>query len=313
MYINFEKILFVITYICPGRCAHCQSASGQGKTKGALNPDMAEKALRSVAKKYTIGSVLMFGGEPMLYPDTVCRLVSAASDMGIEGRGIITSGFVKADNDIQNARKWARELSDSGIVNVLLSVDVFHEKNIPFEPVYAFAGELIKHGTNVQLHPAWVGGKDMENEYNIRTRQVLDKFSHLGLLESSGNIVFPSGNANVNLRNYFQNPPIETFKDYRCGDAPYTSPLNNIGELAVEPDGNVKVCDFIIGNIYEEELISIAESYDPYTNEEMSLLIESGPYALYEKKRKQGTAVNTEGLLTACDLCSRVCHKGHGR
>lgn len=53
--------------------------------------------VRKVASKHAIKSVMTFGGEPLLYPDDVCMIHSAARDAGIAVRQLITNGFFSRD------------------------------------------------------------------------------------------------------------------------------------------------------------------------------------------------------------------------
>lgn len=307
MYINFEKLVFVVTNACPGRCAHCQVSSGAGRVKGALDPNRAAQALRQLAERHPIRSVMMFGGEPMLYPETVFALLDEAARLGIEGRGMITNGFVRADRNAETARAAAERLAQTSPTSVLVSADVFHEVNIPFQPVYAFVAQLMRSGINVQLHPAWISGEAGDNPYDEGTRRVLARFADLNVPISTGNIIFPSGNAALLLEKYAPAPDAKDFEPFRCGKAPYTSPLDDVREVHIEPDGSVKVCEFVIGNILRENLAGIAERYDPYANADMRLLMEGGPYALYKRRLKENIPVDAQGVHSACELCQRIC------
>ncbi len=46
------------------------------------------KAVRSVCSKYSIKSLMTFGGEPLLFPEVVCAIYRTAMELGIpEGSG----------------------------------------------------------------------------------------------------------------------------------------------------------------------------------------------------------------------------------
>lgn len=40
---------------------------------------------------------MTFGGEPLLYPETVCKIHKAARETGIAKRSVITNGFFSRD------------------------------------------------------------------------------------------------------------------------------------------------------------------------------------------------------------------------
>lgn len=308
MYITLDKLVFNVTKACPGHCLHCQlSPSQKESAPGAIDAGRAAQALLELNARHKVGSVLLFGGEPMLFPERVYTLARAARAAGIPGRAIISNGFVEGKRDPENARRAAFALADAGIVTALVSVDAFHEVHIPFEPVYAFVKGLVQAGVNVQLHPAWVTSSQADNPYNARTRAALGRFSSLGAAVSEGNVIFPSGSAARHLSTYFDQPELETLRAFRCGDAPYTSPLDAVNEVHIDPNGDVLVCGFAIGNLVRRPLVDILEAYDPHSDPKMALLMRLGPYALYQQALEQGLSVDTEGIYSGCELCARAC------
>ena len=54
--------------------------------------------------------------------------------------------------------------------------------------------------------------------------------------------------------------------NFKCGQAPYTSKLDEINEISVNPNGDVIVCSFPIGNINKQNIFDILYYYDPYNN-----------------------------------------------
>lgn len=80
---------------------------------------------------------MTFGGEPLLYPEIVCKIHKAAKEMGIPKRDVITNGFFSKDEN--RIREVVSMLTESGSGNIALSVDVFHQETIPLEPVKYFA------------------------------------------------------------------------------------------------------------------------------------------------------------------------------
>ena len=82
---NLNRIEFVITYACTGRCKHC--SEGEHTALGeCIDNEKARELVKSAAEKYQINSLMTFGGEPLLYPDTVCATHSMAKEMKIPKR-----------------------------------------------------------------------------------------------------------------------------------------------------------------------------------------------------------------------------------
>ena len=66
--------------------------------------------------------------------------VAVGSNMG-DSSELITNGFFTKDKDRIN--EVVKQLADSGVNSILLSVDAFHQETIPLEPVKCFA-ECVK-------------------------------------------------------------------------------------------------------------------------------------------------------------------------
>ena len=89
---NLNRIEFVVTMACTGRCKHC--SEGDHKNSGeSIDKDIAADAVRKIAEEYNISSVMTFGGEPLLFPETVCAIHSTAREMNIPIKELITHPF----------------------------------------------------------------------------------------------------------------------------------------------------------------------------------------------------------------------------
>ena len=243
---NLNKIEFVVTDACTGRCKHC-SKGNHALTGSAIDPTVAARAVREIADVYEIQTVMTFGGEPLLCTETVCAVHSAAREMKIPKRQVITNGYFSKDP--ARIREVAERLADCGVNDLRLSVDAFHQETIPLETVLLFAKEAKRAGVCPTLQPAWLVSREDENPYNRKTRELLDVFGGSGLPEDAGNVVFPEGNAKNYLAEYFEgevpkNPYEEDPRDVRC--------------VSFFADGTV-----LGGNVYERDIMSILKEYQP--------------------------------------------------
>ena len=243
---NLLKIEFVVTYACTGRCKHCQE--GEHSTCGeAIDPSVAADAVRKIKSLYDIKTVMAFGGEPLLCPDAVYAIMSAARDAGVPKRQIITNGFFTKDPI--KISEVASRLARCGVNDLLLSVDTFHQETIPLDTVMLFAAEAKKCGLAIKLQPAWLVSRSDKNVYNKKTREILDSFSELEIPEAEGNVIFPEGNAIKYFAEYFKNgapknPYVDDPRDVRC--------------VSFSPNGDV-----LGGNVYREDIITVMENYKP--------------------------------------------------
>ena len=244
---NLKKIEFVVTYACTGRCKHC--SEGEHTSCGEhIDATVAADAVKKIASEYDIKTVMVFGGEPLLYVDVVYEIMNAAREMNIPKRQIITNGyFSKNESRIYDV---AKRLADSGVNDVLLSVDAFHQETIPIDVVKIFASAVKEAGACIQLQPAWLVSRDDNNPYNRKTREIINSFSSLEITENEGNIVFHEGNAIKYLEEYFkdihpENPYVEDPHDVRC--------------VSFSPNGDV-----LDGNIYKTDIMWILAKYRPF-------------------------------------------------
>ena len=243
---NLNKIEFVVSYACTGRCKHC-SEGDHPITKERIDPAVAAQAVRKIAMEYPIRTVMAFGGEPLLYTDAVYAIIGAARDMGVPKRQVITNGFFSKNKE--EIREVAKRLFECGVNDLLISADAFHQETIPLDTVKYFAKEAISCGISARLQPAWLVSPDDENSYNEKTREILASFSDIGINVGDGNVVFPEGNAIKYLSEYFlsempKNPYEEDPYDVRC--------------ISFLPDGDV-----LSGNVYREDIMDIIKNYAP--------------------------------------------------
>ena len=301
-YINLNRMEFVITDACSGKCKHC--SSGERSGSDGVDADAAANAVRQLAGRYAVDSVMTFGGEPLLFADTVCKIHAAAHDCGIPKRQLITNGFFTKDE--HRIDEVAQALCASGVNDILLSVDVFHQEFIPLEPVMAFAEALLKHKTpSLRVQPAWVVNENAANPYNTETKRLLKLFNDKGIQTNEGNNIFPSGNARKHLGEYFA-PPSKIDLSLPCGSMPYTERLDEVSSFGINPNGDVNLCSVTIGNIYKTDVLDIVDHYDPYTNPAWRAVLVGGVPELLRYAESQGIVVDISDCRSACGVCREV-------
>ena len=79
---HLNKIEFVVTYACTGRCKHC-SEGNHTSCGERIDPQIAAEAVRKIAAEYDIQTVMTFGGEPLLYTDAVYAIMTVAKELNI--------------------------------------------------------------------------------------------------------------------------------------------------------------------------------------------------------------------------------------
>ena len=243
---NLNKIEFVVTYACTGRCKHC--SEGDHTSCGErIDPQIAADAVRKIAAEDEIKTVMTFGGEPLLYADAVYAIMKTATELNIPKRQVITNGYFSKNAD--KIREVAEGLAACGVNHLLLSVDAFHQETIPLNVVRQFAAEAKACSIPIRLQPAWLVSASDNNPYNRKTRMILDSFADMDITANEGNVIFPEGNARKYLAEYFtdelpENPYVEDPRDVRC--------------VSFAPNGDV-----LGGNVYEHDIMEIIKDYAP--------------------------------------------------
>ncbi len=240
---KLNRIEFVVTAACTGKCKHC--SQGENRSNDRIDKALASDAVRKIAKEYKIKSVMTFGGEPLLCHETVCEIHKAAREMNIPQRQLITNGYFSKDSD--KIKLVAQKIIESGVNEILLSVDAFHQETIPLEYVKTFANAANVPCVKLQVHPAWLVSPDNDNPYNSETRKLLKQ---MNLEISEGNVIFPSGNALRYLGEYF-----DLSKEIKN---PYQEDPTDIRAICFSANG-----DILGSNIYKRDIIDILNTYAP--------------------------------------------------
>lgn len=244
---NLNRIEVLETLACTGRCKHCSEGDHTGFS-AHVDGARAAQAVAAICGAYAIESLMVFGGEPLLWPEDVCAILKAGADAGIPQREIITNGYFSKDE--KRIRAVAEKLAESGLLYILLSVDAFHQETIPLEPVLYFAQCAKDAGIETKLTPAWLVSESDGNPYNVKTRQILELFTQRGFGIAAGNVIWPEGNARIYLKEYFDDT-----KEYKN---PYEDDPEDLRAVSIEPDGTL-----LQGNIYQTGALEILQNYRP--------------------------------------------------
>ncbi|MBE6711891.1 MAG: radical SAM protein [Ruminococcaceae bacterium] len=244
---RLQKLEFVLTDACTGACKHCSQGDHARGTRH-LSPELAVRTVKELSAVFSLRTVMVFGGEPLLYPDDAGSIIAAARDARIPHRQIITNGcFTKNENEM---RRVARLLGESGVNDLLLSVDAFHQESLPLEQAHLFARLAREAGIPLRLQPAWLVSREDRNGYNQSTRAILTELERDGFCIAEGNIIFPEGNAKKYLSSYFTFPPPPN---------PYEEDPRDLHTLSVDADGTV-----LGQSLYEKSVLEIVASYRPH-------------------------------------------------
>jgi hypothetical protein len=301
-YVNLECAEFIVTYRCNSHCKHCHVGMEKRKSHPTvLSPELAKKAVRELAEVYPMQYVMTFGGEPLLYPETVYAVHATATECGIPGRTIITNISIPAVE--YEFRLVADKLADCGVNCMYLSVDIFHQEYIPLSVVKQNTRLLIEAGIEkLAWNVSWVVSPEADNPWDDQTRKILEELAYLGLAKDDISIT-PDGAAVHNLAEYI--PPRQLIPSGTCGDKPFTGRLDEVTSITVEPNGSLTICDELmcIGNLHQGNAAELCNTYDPYLNPVLKMILEQGPAGLVELARQGGIEPDPQGYRSVCEMC----------
>lgn len=145
-YLSVNRIEFAITYLCNSKCRHCQLGEEKERKRfpSRMDKDLAVKIVRKLGREYGPESVMTFGGEPLLYPEIVYAIHKEATQVRIPVRDVITNDFWSTK--AEEIQETANNLAKSGVNEVSISVDAFHQEFVPLEIVKKAAESLLKAG-----------------------------------------------------------------------------------------------------------------------------------------------------------------------
>ncbi len=305
--INLRRLEFAVTYNCSSQCIHCFiDEEKKKKYPGHIGKEGA-RIVKDVAELYELESVMTFGGESLLYPEDTCAIHQTAAELGIPIRQIITNGLWTKDSD--RMREIAAMVVDSGVNELLISIDVFHASYVSINILTEVAQVFLDLGLEkIKWNPCWVKSYSDDNKYNLETKKLLENVKYLGLSMGKGNVISPDGAAVKNLTEFM--PAKIIYPTGECSDQPYTYNLDNLKSICIEPNGDISICpSFIMGNALAEDIKELLLNYDPYQVREMRCVLEKGMKGLLELAEQAGIQLDSTGYYTICDMCKEIVNK----
>jgi len=246
-----------------------------------------------------IESFMVFGGEPMLYPERAIAIFQKAHQLGIPDIDMITNGVWGKNKE--TAEKYAARLKAAGLNNVDISVDAFHLPYIPLKYPQNTALVLLKAGIkNVKWNVAVIESIDAKNEHDKKTKEILKELEIRGVGTRILKIM-PVGRAAQNLRQFFQHEPLHGPCE---GNPILETNLKNPESICIEPSGAANICwNLSIGNAKQRPLSQLISQYDWHQNPTIKTLVEEGPTELLKLPQARDHKLEETYYINKCHLC----------
>ena len=144
-----------LTRRCPLSCAHCSTSSTMQSEQS--RPDLFNRFVDTFTEASHPEFMAMSGGEALLRPALVKNLALKARASGT--RSSVLSGlFFARKPGIPKSIKSAIDAAD----HFSVSMDTFHEREVPRSNVFAVLSQLLDEGKHLSLH---IAGENADDPY----------------------------------------------------------------------------------------------------------------------------------------------------
>lgn len=263
----------LLTERCTQECDHCFLWSSP-RQSATLDIDGTAGILEQ-AREAGVRSIYFEGGEPFLYYAELVRGVQDAAGMGFEV-GIVSNAYWAIT--ITDAVEWLQPFVGC-ITELAISSDLYHcDKSLGEQPQNAIAAAKWLH-----IPTALISVASPDQPAPSVRGQLLDQTE-----------VMYRGRAAEVLA------PQHLSQAWDALNSCIHEDLRDPGRLHVDPHGNLHICQGItIGNLFEQPLEEIIESYDPDAHPICGVLLRGGPVGLITEFGLD----HRPAYADACHLC----------
>jgi len=297
----------MLSYRCNLRCRHCLYAAGPA-WNGCMDVQDVGRIFEGLLRTSRYLRGFHFGGgEPFLDFDRLLRLQRLATEFGIPIEYVETNASWCGDEAATRDR--FEQLRDAGLRCVLASCSPFHAERVPLNRVTT----AVRVGSDV-FGPngviIWVPAfyrqlSQIRTDGTIRLSEYVASVGErtAELMIRSGYSLISGGRVGYELADFYERQPPEGCRRDHC-----RMELLESGHAHFDPYGNFipAFCSGIsLGDA--RDLPSLFRSFDLSRLPLINMLVERGPYALYEFAASEfGYKPLDGGYIGKCHLCVDV-------
>lgn len=289
----------LLTYKCNAACEFCYYNCSP-KQFGLMPVDVAISSWQSLkAIAGDSAKIHITGGEPFLYFDRLCEILTEAKNQNFGPVDLIETNAYWATDETTITQRL-KTLDELGMHRLKISYDPFHAEYVDIEPVRRLA----------QAATDMIG----KNRLMIRWQKYFDnpiKMKNIPTEKRNQNYIsalkdYPcryTGRAAGKLAELVASKPIETFASKNC-----KSSFLGAKGVHIDPFGNVfsGTCSgIIIANVNQMPLEDIWKNFHPSNNRFINTLFDSGPAGLLDKALSLGYK-KKELYAGKCHLCTEL-------
>ncbi len=294
-----ETIGLLLTYRCPVACSHCLVGAGpQRQEEVALEDALDWVAQISAYRSRHIRTLSLTGGEPFFCFDKLKRIVEFGVESGIAVT-VVTNAYWAGS--VEKATPILKALK--GLNGIRISVDVYHQKEIPFERVRNAILAARDCGLPCRVMMAV---EDESSPQQSALRTLLDEVlapEHIEIVST-----IRAGRAEAQI----------DFSRHAVSEATSRDRCPQVGTPAILPDGQIVACcgallalknhhPLVLGNLREESLEDILERAE--RNPIIHTLRLWGPkklVSMIEQSELKSELPKNYLEKTFCDPCYRI-------
>jgi pyruvate-formate lyase-activating enzyme len=274
--VTLKGLHILLTYQCTYECDHCFVFGGP-EQKGTMTLAKIGQVLEQAQDLGTVEWIYFEGGEPFLFYPVLLAGVKASAARGFQV-GLVTNGYWATgfEDALEYLRPFVGRIQDLSV-----SSDLYHGQEVisPESEIAVRAARKLDIPAGI-ITVAQPGERDVPES--------------LGQIPVGVSSVMFRGRAAVELSHRVEPQPWREFT--RCPHEDLLEPER----LHLDPMGNLHVCQGIsIGNLFEQPLRDICESYDPEADPVIGPILDGGPARLAEKHRCNAK----DKYADACHLC----------
>jgi len=263
-----------------------------------------EEAKRYVtdAKVLDTEIVCITGGEPMLYPNLVEKIISECSNLSFPEIWLFTNGFWA--HSTSKARVIVEKLRSLGLTKMFFSIDFFHQNYVSIESVKNAVEASLESSLEVSIDARFIGEPDEQNEFNSATRSYLEFLGNL-LLKVEVVKAQPMfvGRAVESLAKHVKMKPLSEILNEKYLGAWAGGTLKSPLGFDVDEFGFVTICPGLsIGNACKVSLRKIIEEYEYQGFAVIAALHDKGMKGLMDLASKNGF-VPKKTYINGCHFC----------
>ncbi len=293
----------ITNYKCTFKCKHCLYCSSPDITDD-IGEDLLKHIIDEISGELKDIYLHIGGGEPLIYFDRLKNIISYIKKKSVYLEYVETNGFLL----LKNTEEKLKELKNSGLNRLLLSISPFHNEFISLEDIKKVFKSIVNILGSNGIFP-WHSDyfyflEKISPHKPVNLEEYFNGFSLPEILYQLTSIIYihPTGRAGYLFSKFMELYPPEELFDIDCAEN-LSSPVH----AHIDYNGNY-ITGFCSGlRIGERTAMELGKLYEEGIDLEeykiLEILIKNGLRELYKFSLKEGYIPNKKGYVSSCHLC----------